>query len=36
MSKCILDVSALLTLLNSENGGEEVEELLPLSIICLQ
>ncbi len=33
MNKCILDVSALL---NSENGGEEVEELLPLSIICLQ
>jgi PIN domain nuclease of toxin-antitoxin system len=33
MNKCILDASALLALLNSEKGAEEVEKLLPNSVM---
>jgi PIN domain nuclease of toxin-antitoxin system len=33
MSKCILDASALLALVNTEPGAGYVEELLPLSVM---
>lgn len=33
MSKCVLDASALLALLNNEPGADEVEKVLPRSLI---